>query len=54
LKIDKKAINAIVGVKKNNADRNSCGLPKVITDAIATTGNQVGTAAELPNPTKVP
>ena len=42
----------MVGVKKNSKAKKLCGFPKVTTDAIPTNGNQVGTAVELPNPTK--
>ncbi len=41
-----------VGAKKNIRDRKVCGFPSVIAEAIAINGNQVGTAVELPKPTK--
>ena len=41
-----------VGTKKKIKDKNICGFPKVMIEEIATNGSQVGTADELPNPTK--
>ena len=41
-----------VGARKKIKDRKVCGFPKVIIEEIATNGNQVGTAVELPKPTK--
>ena len=41
-----------VGARKKIKDKNVCGFPRVIIEEIATNGTQVGTAVELPKPTK--